>query len=90
MTTDWEDLVYREWPVVHHYATEFGTTRVRGFLLRDALLLDLAFQPIGDFEAWAPVTVLFDRTGRATKVAEKWAPWAPTPDWRGRGRVHGA
>jgi len=82
VTTEWETLAYREWPVVHHYATEFGTTRVRGFLLRDALLLDLAFQPVGDFEAWAPVQVLFDRTGRVTKVAEKWAPWSPTPDWR--------
>jgi predicted nucleotidyltransferase len=82
VTTEWEAIAYREWPVVHHYATEFGTTRVRGFLLRDALLLDLAFQPVGDFEAWAPVQVLFDRTGRVTQVTEKWAPWSPTPDWR--------
>ena len=83
VTTEWETIAYREWPVVHHYATEFGTTRVRGFLLRDALLLDLAFTPIGDLEVWAPVQVLFDRTGRVTQVAEKWAPWSPTPDWRG-------
>jgi len=83
VTTDWEGLAYREWPVVHHYATEFGTTRVRGFLLRDALLLDLAFTPIGDLEVWAPVQVLFDRTGRVTQVAEKWAPWSPIPDWSG-------
>ncbi len=82
VTTEWETIAYREWPVVHHYATEFGTTRVRGFLLRDALLLDLAFTPIGDLEVWAPVQVLFDRTGRVTQVAEKWAPWSPTPDWR--------
>lgn len=83
VTTDWEGLVYREWPVAHHYATEFGSTRVRGFLLRDALLLDLAFTPIGDLEVWAPVRVLFDRSGRATQIAEKWTPWSPTPDWRG-------
>jgi hypothetical protein len=82
-TTDWETLAYREWPVVHHYATEFGSTRVRGFLLRDALLLDLGFTPIDDLEIWAPVRVLFDRTGRATKTAEAWTPWSPTPDWRG-------
>ena len=83
MTAEWEALAYREWPVVHHYATEFGTTRVRGFLLRDGLLLDLGFSPIGDFEAWAPLRVLLDRTGRATKVADSWAAWSPTPDWRG-------
>ena len=83
VTAEWEALAYREWPVVHHYATEFGTTRVRGFLLRDGLLLDLGFTPIGDFEAWAPLEMLLDRTGRATKVAEGWAAWSPTPDWRG-------
>ena len=83
VTEEWEALAYREWPVVHHYATEFGTTRVRGFLLRDGLLLDLGFSPIDDFEAWAPLRVLLDRTGRATKIAESWAPWSPTPDWRG-------
>ena len=83
VTRDWEEAVYREWPVAHHYATEFGSTRVRGFLLRDGLLLDLAFTPIGEFEVWAPVRVLHDRTGRATKAANAWAPWSPTPDWRG-------
>ena len=83
VTADWEGLAYREWPVVHHYATEFGATRVRGLLLRDGLLLDMAFTPIGDLAVWAPVRVLFDRTGRATRVAEAWTPWSPTPDWRG-------
>jgi predicted nucleotidyltransferase len=83
VTDDWEGLASREWPVVHHYATEFGTTRVRGFLLRNALLLDMAFTPRGDLEVWAPVRVLLDRTGHATHVAEEWAPWSPTPDWSG-------
>jgi len=83
VTAEWEAFAYREWPVVHHYATEFGTTRVRGFLLRDGLLLDLGFSPIGDFEAWAPLRVILDRTGRASKIAESWAAWSPTPDWRG-------
>jgi predicted nucleotidyltransferase len=82
VTAEWEALAYREWPVVHHYATEFGTTRVRGFLLRHGLLLDLGFSPIGDFEAWAPLRVILDRTGRASKIAEVWAAWSPTPDWR--------
>lgn len=83
VTTDWETLAYREWPVVHHYANAFESTRVRGFLLRDGLLLDMGFTPIADFAAWAPVRVLVDRTGRARSVAEKWTPWSPTPDWRG-------
>ena len=56
---------------------------VRGFLLRNGLLADIGFTPIGDFEAWAPVKVAFDRTGSATKVAEAWEAWTPTPDWRG-------
>jgi predicted nucleotidyltransferase len=83
VTNEWEARAYREWPVAHHYATEFGSTRVRGFLLRDGLLLDLAFTPIADFEVWAPVRILLDRTGRATAATEKAAPWTPTPDWRG-------
>ena len=80
LTADWEALAYREWPVVHHYATEFGSTRVRGFLLRNALLLDMGFAPIDDFAAWAPTRVLFDRTGRVTETAASWSPWSPTPD----------
>ena len=56
----WEQLVYREWPVAHHYATEFGSTPSAAFL-RDALL-DMAFTPIEEFAARAPVRVLFDRT----------------------------
>ena len=75
----WEQLVYREWPVAHHYATEFGSTLVRGFLLRDALLLDMAFTPIEEFAAWAPVRVLFDRTG-GPRRPPRWKEWSPTPD----------
>jgi predicted nucleotidyltransferase len=80
LADEWNALAYREWPVAHHYATEFGSTLVRGYLLRDALLLDMAFTPIDDFSAWAPVSVLFDRGGRTTDVAAHPAPWAPTPD----------
>lgn len=83
VAADWEAMAYREWPVAHHYATEFGSTLVRGFLLRNGLLADLAFTPIGDFEAWAPVKIAFDRTGSTKKIAEVWKAWAPTPDWRG-------
>ena len=83
VAADWEAMAYREWPVAHHYVTEFGSTLVRGFILRNGLLADLAFTPIGDFEAWAPVKVAFDRTGTATRIAEAWQAWTPTPDWRG-------
>jgi len=83
LTTDWEGLAYREWPVAHHYATAFETTLVRGFLLKDALLLDMGFAPIDDFVAWAPTRVLFDRTDRVTEVAAAWSAWSPTPDATG-------
>jgi predicted nucleotidyltransferase len=82
VAAEWEELAYREWPVANHYATEFGATLVRGFLLRDALLLDMAFTPIEEFAAWAPVRVLFDRTGRTTATASSWKEWSPTPDAR--------
>jgi hypothetical protein len=81
---EWDALAYREWPVVHHYATAFGSTLVRGYLLRNGLLADLAFTPIGDFSVWAPVRVAFDRSGgRVTALASKPEPWSPTPDWQG-------
>jgi predicted nucleotidyltransferase len=80
VAADWEGLAYTEWPVAHHYATAFGSTLVRGFLLRDALLLDIAFTPIDEFSAWAPVRVLFDRTGRTTAAASDVQAWSPTPD----------
>ncbi|MDQ3689360.1 MAG: hypothetical protein M3406_04865 [Chloroflexota bacterium] len=83
VAASWVGLIYREWDVAHHYETAFGSTLVRGFLLTNALVVDLAFTPIADFEVWAPVRVAFDRTGTATRAAEAWQPWSPTPDWRG-------
>ena len=83
VTADWVDRVYAELPVAHHYETAFGTTLVRGFLLTNALLLDMAFTPTADFSAWAPVRVAFDRRGAVTATAEHPEPWSPTPDWRG-------
>ena len=62
----------------------FGSTLVRGYLLRNRLLADLAFTPIGDFSVWAPVRVAFDRSdGRVTALASRPEPWSPTPDWHG-------
>ena len=45
VAADWDALAYREWPVAHHYATAFGETLVRGYLLQNALLLDMGFTP---------------------------------------------
>lgn len=83
VTADWVGRVYEELPIAHHYETAFGTTLVRGFLLTNALLLDLAFTPIADFTVWAPVRVAFDRRGTVTTTAEHPEPWSPTPDWQG-------
>lgn len=83
VASDWVSLVYREWPVAHHYETNFGNSLVRGFLLDNGLVLDFGFDPIEDFTVWAPVRVVFDRTGAATRMAEAPAAWTPTPDWRG-------
>ena len=80
---DWETLAYRDWPVVHHYATAFGSSLVRGFLLENGLLADLGFTPVADFKAWAPVRIAFDRAGTVTAVVEAWQPWIPEPDWHG-------
>lgn len=76
----WEALAYQEWEVAHHYSTTFDATLVRGFLLKNALLLDMAFTPVAELEVWAPVRVLLDRTGRTTAIAASWRPWSPTPD----------
>jgi hypothetical protein len=83
VASDWVDLVYREWPVVHHYETSFGSSLVRGFLLDNGLVLDFGFDPVEDFSVWAPVRVAFDRTGTATRAAAAPEEWTPTPDWRG-------
>jgi predicted nucleotidyltransferase len=82
VAADWVALTYREWPVVHHYETSFGTTLVRGFFLVSGLVVDLAFTPSAEFEVWAPVRVAFDRTGAATRAAAAWKPWSPEPAWR--------
>ena len=80
---DWEATAYREWPVAHHYATAFGSSVVRGFLLENGLLADLGFTPVADFTAWAPVRIAFDRVGTVTNAVDAWKPWIPEPDWRG-------
>jgi predicted nucleotidyltransferase len=82
VAADWVALAYREWPVVHHYETSFGTTLVRGFFLASGLVADHAFTPSADFGVWAPVRVAFDRTGVATTAAAARESWSPEPAWR--------
>jgi hypothetical protein len=84
VVADWMATMYAEWPVAHHYENAFGSTEVRGFLLADGMVVDLAFTPAADFSVWAPVAVAFDRTGTATTAAAKVEPWSPTPDWKGQ------
>ena len=83
VTGDWVDLCEGQFDVAHRYEIAFGTTLVRGFLLRDGLELDLAFTPAADFVVWGPVRVMFDRSGSATRAAEQPQAWAITPDWSG-------
>jgi predicted nucleotidyltransferase len=82
VTADWVALIYGEMLVAHHYETAFDTTLVRGFLLNSGLVVDLGFTPSADFSVWAPVTVAFDRTGVATRLAEVPQPWTVAPDWQ--------
>ena len=83
VAADWDALAYVEWPVAHHYATAFGSTLVRGYILRNGLLADMAFTPGADFSVWAPVRIAFDRSGRAHRAETSPQPWTPTPDWSG-------
>jgi predicted nucleotidyltransferase len=82
VTADWVALIYGEMLVAHHYEIAFDTTLVRGFLLNSGLVVDLGFTPSADFSVWAPVTVAFDRTGVATRLAEVPQPWTVAPDWQ--------
>jgi len=41
----WTERMYGLFPVVHHFAVEFGPDRVRGFLLANLLEIDLGFAP---------------------------------------------
>jgi predicted nucleotidyltransferase len=52
VAVDWVARLYDALPVVHHYETAFGHTLVRGFLLNDALEVDLAFAPTAGFSLW--------------------------------------
>ena len=49
----------------------------------NGLEVDLGFTPSADFTVWAPVRVIFDRTGTATRAAGSAETWSPTPDWGG-------
>jgi predicted nucleotidyltransferase len=69
VTADWVENLYEFFPVVHHFETAFGDTLVRGFLLENLLELDLAFDGAKRCVIWGPARVMFDRSGRVTRVA---------------------
>jgi hypothetical protein len=49
VAADWVGRMYDALHVVHHFETAFGHTLVRGFLLDDALEVDVAFAPTAGF-----------------------------------------
>jgi hypothetical protein len=67
---DWIERMYREFPVAHHYRTQFGTTIVPGFLLTNGPEVDLAFTPAAEFAVWGPTrrAASHDRTGRRWRL----------------------
>jgi len=84
VAADWVARLYGALPVVHHYETAFGHTLVRGFLLNDALEVDLAFAPTAGFSLWEPFQLLFDRSGRIARIAAPPGDWQPgSPEWSG-------
>ena len=60
---EWVRRMYDQVPVLHHFATAFGETLVRGFLLKNLLELDLAFTPRSHLTVWGPARIVFDRSG---------------------------
>ncbi len=79
VAADWVDRMYDALPVVHPFETAFGHPVVRGFLLDDALEVDLPFAPTAGFSLWDPIRVLFDRSGRIERIAAIPDEWQPGP-----------
>jgi predicted nucleotidyltransferase len=80
----WVERLYDELPVVHHFAVAFGSTLVRGFLLRDLLELDLSFTSVREISLWEPNRLMFDRSGIGAAAIAAPASWTPdAPDWAG-------
>jgi predicted nucleotidyltransferase len=79
VTADWVGRLYELLPVVHHFETAFGGTLVRGFLLKNLLELDLAFEREERFFIWGPARVVFDRSGRVAGAANAPAQGDPQP-----------
>jgi predicted nucleotidyltransferase len=79
---EWVRRIYDQLPVLHHFATAFGETYVRGFLLENLLELDLAFTPQSQLAVWGPAKVAFDRSGRSAAASHTPVTWAPpAPEW---------
>lgn len=82
VATNWVGRIYDQLPVLHHFATAFGETHVRGFLLKNLLELDLAFTPRSHLTVWGPARIVFDRSGSSAALLHAPATSAsPSPDW---------
>jgi predicted nucleotidyltransferase len=79
VTADWVGYLYELLPVVHHFETALGGTLVRGFLLKNLLELDLAFERAERFSIWGPAQVVFDRSGHVVEAANAPAQGEPQP-----------
>jgi len=78
VVADWVARMYAAWPVVHHYVNDFEGTEVRGFLISNGLVIDLAFTSAAGFSVWAPV--IHDDARRVTPVGVRFTlPEWPTP-----------
>ena len=76
---DWTRDLYEDLPVVHHFETTFGSTRVHGLLLDDALEVDLSFTTASVVTLWEPARPMFDRNGRVADALARSPEWSPTP-----------
>jgi hypothetical protein len=65
----WVQKMYDAFPVLHHFDTAFGDTKVMGFLLESLLEIDIAFESVESFAVWGPASVQFDRSGRIGAAA---------------------
>lgn len=82
VATNWVGRIYDQLPVLHHFATAFGETHVRGFLLDSLLELDLAFTPHSQLAVWGPARIVFDRSGSSAAATQGPVAWEPSsPHW---------
>ena len=84
VAADWVKRMYTDFDVAHHFEVSFGTTLVRGFLLKGGLEVDLSFESIDELSVWEPARLLFDRSGAGAAAVARPSSWeAKPPDYAG-------